>query len=676
MLEFEKVDDGVHVFKGAANTGILISNGKVLLIDCCDTLPDVLQPFAGTNKVDMVLFTQHRRPNTGGVYRWSGSDVKIIVPDSERHLFDKVEQYWSDPANRMHLYHHQPSDQILPCSIDVSATVRDGDVIAWEEFSISVLDTPGATDGSVSYIVAKGDRSWCFCGDLIYGDDDDGNQDVIDAGGNARDEEAIDGDTVDGDKVDHDVISKKGKLWNMYSLQKGEGCLDYHGYMGNWRYLCASLEKILAQKPDMLIPSHGGMVRNPMESASLLIRKLFALYGNYASISSMNHYFPGFFDGKADLDGRMKPAATFDFPEFIRPVGFTSSLVLSETGDGLLVDCGNDSVIDNLNSLREAGVLKSLDACWVTHYHDDHADALDKLEKAFHCNIQITSVMKDVLENPERYHLPCLSPVSIKAKGLEHGHQWRWKEFNLTALHFPGQTFYHGGLLVEKQGVKVLFGGDSFSPAGIDDYCSGNRNFSGKERGFRYCIDLIRDIRPDFIINQHQDKAFSFSDEELDYMDRTLAERERLLSVLMPWDSPDFGTDESWVCAYPYWQTASPGSEITMEVRFTNHGDRWIEASAAPILPDGWNLAGGTEKESCTGVESGAAAESGTGYESVMIPSRKAGPSPAFSDHDGSIILKVAIPDDAPRNTVAIPLRICWDGKYLGQFRHALVQIV
>jgi glyoxylase-like metal-dependent hydrolase (beta-lactamase superfamily II) len=458
--------------------------------------------------------------------------------------------------------------------------------------------------------------------------------------------------------------------------------MDYHGYMGNWRYLCASLEKILAQKPDMLIPSHGGVIRNPKESASLLIRKLSALYGNYASISSMNHYFPGFFDGKADLGARMKPAATFDFPEFIRSVGYTSSLILSETGDGLLVDCGNDVVIDNLRGLQGEGVLKSLDDCWVTHYHDDHADALDKLEKAFHCSILITSVMKDVLENPEKYRLPCLSPVSINAKGLEHGHQWRWNEFILTALHFPGQTFYHGGLLVEKQGVKVLFGGDSFSPAGIDDYCSGNRNFSGKERGFRYCIDLIRDIRPDFIINQHQDKAFRFSDEELDCMDRTLAARERLLSALMPWDNPDFGTDESWVCAYPYWQTASPGSEITVEVRFTNHGDRWVEASAAPILPDGWNLAGGTGNGSCTGEESGAemdcvtGKEGGTGYESVMIPSRKEGPSPALSDHDGSICMKLSIPEDALGETVVIPLRICWDGMYLGQFRHALVQIV
>ena len=605
MNRFEKMDDGATVFKGAVNAGIFQSNGKVLLIDCCDLLPDALREIAGENEVDMILCTQHRRPNVCGVYSWSGTGTRIIVPEKEKHLFEGVEHYWEDPGNRMHLYHHQPASQVLPRSIEVSSTVRGGDCISWEEYNIRVLDTPGSTDGSVSYIIAKGERSWCFCGDLIYGDDPvDGmdGRDIIDIDllrGDSRDLESRDGGVMDGSEMDEDRVAGKGKLRDIYSLQKGDDCLDYHGYLGNWKTLCASLVKILAEKPERLIPSHGGIVKNPEKSAALLIRRLSDLYMNYASISSMNHYFPGFFDGKTDLSGRMNPAATLDFPAFIKPIGYTSSLILSDTGDGLLVDCGNGIVVDNLRGLQDAGALKSLENCWVTHYHDDHADALDYLVKAFHCNILVSNAMKDVLENPERYYLPCLSPVLVSAQGLEHGYRWKWKEFVFTALHFPGQTFYHGGLLVEKKGVKVLFGGDSFSPAGIDDYCCGNRNFSGRERGFRYCIDLIRKYQPDFIINQHQDKAF----------------------------------------------------------HFTNHGEKCVAATAELVLPDGWHVAGDT------------------GKESIMVSPRNGGPSPALSDHDGSICLKGVIPDSVPRQTLCIPLRICWDGKYLGQFRHALVQI-
>jgi glyoxylase-like metal-dependent hydrolase (beta-lactamase superfamily II) len=663
MSEFEKIDVGMYVFKGAVNAGVLMSDGKVLLIDCCDMLPDALQSFAGTYEVDMILFTQHRRPNTCGAYRWSGSDARIIVPENEKHLFDKVEEYWEDPGNRMHLYHHQPSDQILPRSIDVSDTVRDEDVILWGEFGIRILETPGATDGSVSYLISKGGRSWCFCGDLIFGDDDCGYMDgVAECDVDAGDSDLHVGDaTVDGtddvDALGKGVSVETGKLWDIYSLQKGDGCMDYHGYMGNWKKLCTSLERILAQKPDGLIPSHGSVILNPEVSAKALMKKLSALYGNYASISSMNHYFPGFFEGKTESKDRMIPAKTFAFPEFIKPVGYTSSLILSETGDGFLVDCGNGLVADNLRSLQEAGALKSLESCWVTHYHDDHTDALDMLAKDFHCGILACSVMKDVVENPGKYHLPCLSPVSIKVKGLEHGIRWHWNEYELTALHFPGQTFYHGGLLVEKEGVKVLFAGDSFSPAGIDDYCSGNRNFSGKERGFRYCIDLIRDLRPDFIINQHQDKAFRFSNEQLDYMDRALAEREKLLSAIMPWDSPDFGTDESWVTAYPYWQAASPGSEITVNVHFTNHGEKSAKADAVPLTPDRWKLV------------------DGAGGEGITILPRNSRPSPVLKDHDGSIGFKFLIPVHESSKTVVIPLQIWWNGKCLGQIRHALVKI-
>lgn len=646
MFEFEKIDEGMYLFKGTVNTGILISNGKILLVDCCEMLADALQAFAGTNEVDTILFTQHRRPNTSGVYRWNGTGTKIIVPKNERTLFDNVEQYWEDPKNRLHLYHHQPSSQILPCSIQVSSTVSGNDIIAWEEYAIKVLDTPGATDGSVSYIITKDGRCCCFSGDLIYAD-----------------ENGI--DVVDGNSS-----VGEGKIWDIYSLQKGEGFLDYHGYMGNWKKLCMGLESILVQKPEMLIPSHGCVIKNPNKSVDLLIKRLSSLYANYASISSMNHYFPGFFDGKTEPCDRMKPAATFDFPAFIKPVGYTSSLILSETGDGFLVDCGNDIVVDNLKNLQVTGSLGLLEGCWVTHYHDDHVDALAKLEETFHCPIFTCVVMKDILDHPDNYYLPCLSAVSVQTTGLDDGFQWKWKEFSLTAWYCPGQSFYHGALFVEGHGVKVLFAGDSFSPSGIDDYCSDNRNFSGKGEGFRYCINLIRKLQPDFIINQHQDKAFRFSDDELDFMEKVLVERENMLSEILPWENPNFGTDESWVCAYPYWQTAPAGSEITVSVRFTNHGMKAVEANAVPVLPDGWELASGTGKESVM------EKETATEKESTTISPRKSGSSPVLSDHDGSISFRIIIPDHAPGKTVVIPLRIDWDGICLGQIRHALVQII
>jgi hypothetical protein len=93
--------------------------------------------------------------------------------------------------------------------------------------------------------------------------------------------------------------------------------------------------------------------------------------------------------------------------------------------------------------------------------------------------------MLDIIENPLAYQMPCLFPESIRVDyPMEHGQTIDWKGFKLTAYNFPGQTLYHDGLLVEKDGFKVFFTGDSFANWGIDDYCSQNRCFLGREAGY------------------------------------------------------------------------------------------------------------------------------------------------------------------------------------------------
>ena len=117
----------------------------------------------------------------------------------------------------------------------------------------------------------------------------------------------------------------------------------------------------------------------------------------------------------------------------------------------------------------------------------------------------------------------------------------------MTGLHFPGQTLYHGGLLLRGHGLSVLFGGDLFAPSGLDDYTAGNRNLLGPGKGYRRCLDLLREYRPDRILNQHQQHAFQFSDEQLDYLEQMLIRREAMLAELLPWEHPNYGTDEGWI---------------------------------------------------------------------------------------------------------------------------------
>ena len=103
----------------------------------------------------------------------------------------------------------------------------------------------------------------------------------------------------------------------------------------------------------------------------------------------------------------------------------------------------------------------------------------------FHCPVYFCREMRDILEHPEAYRMPCLTPNAIHSvHPMEEGAKQRWNEFEFTYSYFPGQTIYHGGLLAKRDdGQTIFFVGDSFTPSGMDDYCLLNRNFFAPEKG-------------------------------------------------------------------------------------------------------------------------------------------------------------------------------------------------
>ena len=613
-----RISEHVFVLPGAVNTGVLISEGYALLLDCCDTVTPERLSEMGAHTVEMILCTQHRRPNVAGAYAYVSAGAQLVVPKDEKHLFDAVETYWEAPVNRWHLYHHQPGPQVLPRSIDVSRSVSEGDVVEWRGFRIAVLDTPGATDGSVSYVLAADDASVCFCGDALCG---------------------------------------PGKIPDLYSLQKGtEGLLDYHGFIGNRAKLVPSLRKLSDCSAGILVPSQGEPIRDPLAAVSLVIDRLDALWRNYAAISSLRYYFPAFMPAVQDDPERMSPAKTMDLPDFVRRVAVTSFAVVSEDGSALVTDCMGEA-LHTIRTWLEEGVIKTVEACWVTHYHDDHVDQLADLVEECGCEIVADQHVAQIIEKPSAYFLPCISPNSVHVDRTTRDREsWKWHEFELTAFHLPGQTFYHGGLLVERGDCKVLFAGDSGSPTGIDDHCCGNRNFLGKGKGFRKWIDLLRDYRPDFILNSHQDRPFWYTDDQLDHMEMILEKREDIFRDILPWEHHDFGADENWVRAYPFEQCVEPGSACRIDLEFTNHGSEEACAGVEPVLPEGWTW--------------------GAKSAELRVPPETSGTRQVECENpDGAVSFVIAVPEGVASGRYVVPFRVTWRDRYLGQFRHAVIVV-
>lgn len=598
-----RISENLYIHSGVVNVGVLTSKNEALLIDFGDgAVKDDLNKF-GINKIYSVMFTHHHRDQAFG-FKTTDSD-KVGVPDQEYKWFAEVEDYWNNPSYRWHIYNFHPHNLMLTEPIPITDRYKEGDSLKFGDATISVIDTPGHTDGSVSYVIDVDGQRVIFSGDLIYG---------------------------------------KGKIWELYSLQKAEAMVsDYHGFLGSRKQLKHSLLKILDQSPNMLIPSHGEIMTDPKDAIKTLIDRLEVCYDRYVAISALRHYFPEMF---AEYEGKprhMPIRAGKPVPSFLSHYG-TSWFIISQNKDLFVIDCGSNAVIKQIKEMQDKGEIKNVAGLWITHYHDDHFDAVPEFLSTFNCPIYVDEKMVDILENPRGYRLPCISPSKVKVSNpTKDGQSWTWNEFKMTAYHFPGQTYYHGGLLVEGQNVKLFFAGDSFTMSGIDDYCSGNRNWLAKGVGFDRCLELIQEIKPTHIFNCHVDLAFDFTDDEIDFMRSNLAERERLYGELFPWDSPNYGMDEFWVKCYPYEQDANLGNKVEIRVDITNHSSKDKKATCRPVLPKSWNI----------DIEP----------KSAIIPSKS----------EGHINFSLIVPKDIQPKLYVIPFDLTYDGLSLGQFREALL---
>lgn len=610
---YSQLSEHLYIHHGHVNIGIIRDANRALLIDPSGASLQTTLTELGITDIDQILYTHHHRDNTAGFP--IPENTCIGVPAAEAQWFSEVETFWNDPKYRWHLYNCHPHNLMLANSIHITDTYTEGAKIAWGPASIEVLETPGHTDGSATYLVDADEQRFAFSGDLIY---------------------------------------DEGKIWELYSLQKGQQTTDYHGFLGARDELRDSLEKVRQSSPTALIPTHGVVIKNPDAAIDKLFEQLDYCYDKYVSISALRHYFPQLFTEFEGRTDHMPIRKGKPPPDFLRHFG-TTWLIISENREAFVMDCGSPNVLKQIQQLQADGEISEVTQFWVTHYHDDHVNAIPEFQDTFPCETITDVIVAKVIANPKAFRLPCISPAVTRVdRATCDGDAWQWSEFTMTAYHFPGQTYYHGGLLVEGRGVRMFFAGDSFTMAGIDDYCSGNRNLLGKNVGYENCLRRIQQLKPTHIFNCHVDPAFDFTDEEIDFMLDTLTEREKCYTDLFPWDHANYGMDDQWARCYPYEQEVAPGETAQLNVEITNHSLESCTAIAQPILPEAW----GIEVDSAE----------------TTIPPKA----------DGHIQFSIPIPLHSSRHAptccqesevlerVVVPINLTYNACLLGQFREAI----
>jgi len=521
-------------------------------------------PGGEIKKTDMVLFTHSRRDVVWAGRKLVENGATAVVPKSDVERFNNVERFWNDFTTRRYHDYAQQGSKILTKSLKIGRVVKAGENLSWKGIPIEVIDTPGYTRHALTYFIEIDGLKYAFVGDIIYGN---------------------------------------GKLFDLYSLQdavKEANIGGYHGWAGRMGELINSLQKVAAQKPDVLIPARGPVIRKPAEAINLLIQRLRSVYENYLSISAGRWYFYKNCDILArrvlgpDFSVNWMPWAEVikeKPPEWIVPIN-NSRLIISKDRSGFLIDCGSSRIVKKVIELREAGKLTGLEGLFITHYHDDHTNDVAACLAEFNCPVYATGPSVDILKHPGSYRLPCLTlnPIS-EIRIMPEAHKMRWKEFTFTFYDFPGQTIYHDALLVEKDNAeKIFFIGDSFTPSGIDDYCLLNRNLLHEQMGYFYCLNLLKKIPPGtLLINQHVVEPFSFNNRQIDLMIATLNKRKTLLAELFPWDEPNYGIDERWIRISPYGQKAKSGQTIPISLKAFNHSEASRMFTVSLNLPAGFD---------------------------------------------------------------------------------------
>ena len=556
FAEVIQLSDHVSLIPGPVN-GVDIEKDNAHLVIYGD-------PEGKIKKADMVLFTHSRRDVV-----WAGRELVkngaiAVAGKSGVDKFNNVERFWNDFTTRRFHDYAQQGTKNMTKSLKVGRTVKAGENFSWRGIPIEVVETPGYTRHALTYFIEIDGLKYAFVGDIIYG---------------------------------------KGKLFDLYSLQdavKEANIGGYHGWAGRMGELINSLQKVAAQRPDILIPARGPVVRRPTEAINLLIQRLRSVYENYLSISAGRWYFYKNYDVLTrrvlgpDYSVNWMPWAEVikeKPPEWIVPIN-NSRLIISKDRSGFLVDCGSSRIVKKVIELREAGKLIDLEGLFITHYHDDHTNDVAACLTEFNCPVYATGSSVDILKHPDKYRLPCLTnnPIS-DIKIMPEAHKMRWKEFTFTFYDYPGQTIYHDALLVEKDNAEnIFFIGDSFTPSGIDDYCLLNRNLLHEQMGYFYCLNLLRKIpHGTLLINQHVVEPFSFSNKQIDLMTATLTKRKALLAELFPWDEPNYGIDERWIRFSPYGRKAKSGQTIQISLTAFNHSDASRKFTVSLNLPDGFD---------------------------------------------------------------------------------------
>ena len=525
----KKVSGHLYVLDDTCNVYIIASGERALLIgfgsgDILKRLPEI-----GIRRVDEVVLTHHHRDQAQGLCDIEASELRVGVPAKEARFFEDVESFWRDVPIFLN-YDCRSHWNTVRRSIRVTRRLCPGDRVNWEGLELEAIETPGATDNSLSYSATIDGRRVAFCGNLISG---------------------------------------AGKVPNWFDLH-----WDYYGFTQGIDASLESFGRLRAKNPELLLPAHGDPIDNPIEAMEANAK-------TYAVLREM--LVPNELVRVRQEVRQILPHLVF--------VGANCYAILSESGKAFVWDYG---YVDRgrVEELKKRYGVKTIDIASFSHYHDDHGIRAWELYREG-TKFWVYENMADIFAHPVRYRLPCLIPFPIQVdRVLRDGEKVRWEEYEFEIFHLPGQTEFHQGLLATIDGKRVLFTGDNTwnkeFPEKVRNGPVVPQNEYLLDSGFIACARKMIACRPDLVCPAHTEEYSPTAKDLEEFLGWALRLR-RVMTGLIDQPDPNFGMDYRWCYFYPYRTELAAGERARFEVRLRNHLFKPANVKIKLKLPAGFS---------------------------------------------------------------------------------------
>lgn len=552
MTAPEEVGPGIWLIRDTCNVYLVRSADADTAIAIDFGSGDVLDSLAdlGISRITDVLMTHHHRDQGQGLPRAVEHGARIHVPPVERDLFDGVDELWrTRPLDNDYNVRQDRFSLLEP--VPVHATVPEYRFFEPGGVRLRPVPTPGHTIGSVTYLLDRDGTRYAFSGDLIH---------------------------------------SPGKVWSLAATQ--------WTYTSNEGPAMTVLSCYLLgdERPDVLLPSHGHVMRDAEDALALLA-------------SRMQYYVDSRRWHPWDLADRLRnPFVPITEHLLLNRSSMSCSYVLlAQNGEALYIDYGYDMMtglptgqdrasrrpwLASLPALKTQFGVTRVSAALATHYHDDHIASMPLLRDVEGTELWAPDNVAPILEDPWRYDLPCqwYDPIPVD-RVVPTGGTVTWNEYEIGIHAQPGHTLFAAAFSLEVDGVRVVFTGDQQENLGIPGERHEILNYQYRNR-FRLgdyvaSAELYRRIAPGLLLSGHWEPR-KVDEGYLQYLLDAGHDLDATHEALLPLDELDLGADGVLVRLVPYRAEVAPGSTLRYTAEVRNPHRVATEAVLRPVLPSGW----------------------------------------------------------------------------------------